>query len=131
MSLGLKKVIFLALIVGSVGFLAWAMGHDPKQTLWDGASAVTFVLLTQWFASRFSGHRRRTAWIAIYWALGAMVTGAYAFWEFTLFRIGHTEQQSLVKAVVVGAIFVVCSSASVWSFVSLCRSAAPNRQIPT
>jgi MFS family permease len=130
MSLGLKKVIFLALVVASVGFLAWAMGHDPKETLWDGASAVIFVAVTQWFTSRFSGRRRRTAWIAIYWALGAMVTGAYAFWEFILLRVGYTEQKSLAKAVVAGAIFVVCSSASVWSLVSL-RKSATNRQIPT
>jgi hypothetical protein len=130
-SLSLKKIIFLALMIVSVGFLAWAMGHDPKETLWDGAFALTFVVLTQWFASRFSGQRRRTAWIAIYWALGAMVTGAYAFWKFTLFRFGYQGQQSLVEAVVVGTIFVACSSASVWSLVSLRRSGATNRQIPT
>ena len=126
MSLSLKKIIFLALMVISVGFLTWAMGHDPKQTLWDGASAVTFVVLTQWFASRFSGRKRRTAWIAIYWALGAMVAGAYAFWEFTLLRGGYLEQQGLVKAVIACAIFVVCSSASVWLLLSLRKSVATN-----
>jgi hypothetical protein len=122
----LKKIIFLALMVVSVGFLTWAMGHDPKRAFWDGASAVTFVVLTQWFASRFSGRKRRTAWIAIYWALGAMVAGAYAFWEFTLLRVGYLEQQGLVKAVIACAIFVVCSSASVWFLLSLRKSVATN-----
>jgi hypothetical protein len=126
MSLSLKKIIFLALMVASVGFLTWAMGHDPKRTLWDGVSAVTFVVLTQWFASRFSGRRQRTAWIAIYWALGAMVAGAYAIWEVVLLRVGYPEQQSLVKMAIAGVIFVVCGSASVSSLLSLRKSVATN-----
>jgi len=119
-----KIVVFWALMSLCVVFLWQTTRQDPRGWLRTAAFVVPFVLLTQWFASRFSGRRRRTAWIAVYWALGAMVTGSYAFWEFTRFRFGYQERQSLVGAVIGGAVFVVCSSLSVWSLFRLRKSAA-------
>ena len=121
-----KAVIFWLLIALAGVGAWWATKHDPRESLRTAAFVVPFVVLTQWFASCFSGRKRRTAWIAIYWALGAMVAGAYAFWDITLLRVGYPEPQSLAKALVAGAIFVVCSSASVWSLLSLRKSAATN-----
>jgi len=125
-SLKLKSIVFSALIVGSFGFLSWAIGQDPRESLRTAAFVVPLVVLTQWFVSRFSGRRRRAAFIAVYSALGAMVASAYAVWEFTLFWVGYDERRNSVEAAVAGAIFVVCSLVSVWSLLSLRKSAATN-----
>jgi len=121
-----KVVVFWA-IVALCGVLLWQeTKQDPSESLRTAAFVVPIVLLTQWFASRFSGRRRRTARIAIYGALGAMVASLYALWEFMLFRSGFNERQNLVGTVIGGMVFVLCSSVSVWSLFRLRKSVATN-----
>ncbi len=121
------KVVVVWAVVALCGVLLWQeTKQDPRESLRTAAFVLPVVLLTQWFASRFSGRRRRTAWIAIYGALGAMVTSAYTLWEFLLFRSGFHERQNLVGTVIVGMAFALCSSVSVWALFRLRKSVATN-----
>jgi hypothetical protein len=121
-----KVIVFWALMVGSVGFLWWSIRHDAKQSLWVPAFVVPFVLVVSWFLNRFAGSRRRTATIMVDSALSAVVAGLVAVWELIRFQTSYHKSEGFIEAVVASALFLVCSSVSVWSFLRLRKSAAAN-----
>jgi hypothetical protein len=88
-----------------------------------GAVVVPFVLLVSWFLNRFAGSRRRTATVMVESSLGAVVAGSVAAWELIRFQTSYHGSEGLVGAIVASAIFVACSSVSVWSFLRLRKSA--------
>lgn len=124
MNLKMKAIIFWALIAFSIIFLLRTVRESPKDfSLWTLGFVVPFVILTNWFFSRFSGPRKRTAMIALLSAFFGIDALCFAIWNFVIRMPGDSKGTVAMSVSLVACLFFCIIS--VRSFLGLRKSQFP------